>query len=57
MAYKFEDLEVWKRSLDYADTVHEIADELPKHERYNDRDRGRQSAVGGGALPAIKRTY
>ena len=57
MAYKFENLEVWQRSLDYADTAYEIADELPKHERYSDRDHGRQSADGGGALPATKRTY
>ncbi len=39
MAYKFEDLEVWQRSLDYADAVHEIADELPEYERYNLADQ------------------
>jgi len=44
MAYKFEDLEVWQRSLDYADTVHEIADELPKHERYNLADQMTRAA-------------
>ena len=34
MAYKFENLEVWRRALDYADWIHEIAEQLPKHERY-----------------------
>jgi hypothetical protein len=45
MTYKFENLEVWQRSLEYADQIHEIADRLPKHERYNLReDRGRRLA-------------
>jgi len=35
MAYKFEQLDVWERALDYIDQIHEIADRLPKHERYN----------------------
>jgi four helix bundle protein len=35
MAYKFEDLEVWQRALDYTDQLHEIAEHLPTHERYN----------------------
>lgn len=34
MAYKFEDLDVWQRALDYADRR---------------KDRGRQSADGGDA--------
>jgi len=38
MAYKFEQLDVWQRALEYIDQVHEIADQLPKHERYNLRD-------------------
>jgi len=44
MAYKFEDLEVWQRALDYADQIHEIADELPKHERYNLADQMTRAA-------------
>ena len=44
MAYKFEDLEVWQRALDYADQIHEIADELPKHERYNLSDQMTRAA-------------
>ncbi len=44
MGYKFENLEVWQRSLDYADKIHEIADRLPRHERYNlMEDRGQRS--------------
>ena len=35
MAYKFEQLDVWERALEYIDRVHEIAGRLPKHERYN----------------------
>ena len=45
MAYKFEQLEVWQRALDYADRIHDLAERLPKHERYNLReDRGRRLA-------------
>mgnify|MGYP006432827659 CR=1 FL=1 len=44
MAYKFEQLEVWQRALDYADQIHEIADELPKHERYNLADQMTRAA-------------
>ena len=49
MAYKFEALDVWQRALDYADRIHGIAEQLPKHERYNlaEWDRGRQTADGG----------
>ena len=39
MAYKFEDLEVWQEALDYADLIHDIAEQLPKHERYNLADQ------------------
>jgi len=47
MACKFEDLDVWQRALDYTDRIHEIAEQLPKHERYNlSKDRGRRSADG-----------
>ncbi len=47
MAYKFEQLDVWERALDYIDQIHEIADRLPKHERYCGRTAvgGRQTAV------------
>lgn len=35
MPYKFEQLEVWKLSLDYIDSIYVLADKLPKHEEYN----------------------
>jgi len=46
MAYKFEQLDVWERALDY-DQIHGIAEDLPKHERYSDRtaDSGPPTAV------------
>ena len=44
MAYKFENLEVWQRALDYADKIHGIANELPKHERYNLADQMTRAA-------------
>ncbi|MCS4150745.1 four helix bundle protein [Salinibacter ruber] len=45
MAYKFEQLDVWQRALEYTDQVHhEIADQLPKHERYNLRDEMTRAA-------------
>jgi len=44
MAYKFENLEVWQRSLDYAYKIHEIADRLPKHERCNLADQMTRAA-------------
>jgi four helix bundle protein len=33
--YKFENLEVWKLSLDYSDMIYDIANKLPESERYN----------------------
>jgi four helix bundle protein len=39
MAYKFEQLEVWQRALEYTDRTYQIADQLPKHERYNLADQ------------------
>ena len=44
MAYKFEKLDVWRRALGYSDQIHEIADQLPKHERYNLRDQMTRAA-------------
>lgn len=35
MAYKFEQLEVWKLALDYIDLVYKIAENLPRTEEYN----------------------
>lgn len=44
MAYKFEQLDVWERSLDYIDEIHTIANQLPKHERYNLGDQMTRAA-------------
>jgi four helix bundle protein len=44
VAYKFEDLEVWQKALDYADKIYDIAEDLPKHERYNLGDQMTRAA-------------
>lgn len=35
MPYKFEELEVWKLSLEYIDLIYDLAEKLPKSEEYN----------------------
>jgi four helix bundle protein len=35
MPYKFEQLEVWKLSLEYIDSIYVLAAKLPKSEEYN----------------------
>jgi four helix bundle protein len=35
MSYKFENLEVWKLSMEYLDGIYKLADILPKSEEYN----------------------
>jgi four helix bundle protein len=35
MPYKFEQLDVWKLSLEYIDSIYELAGKLPKSEEYN----------------------
>ncbi len=35
MPFKFEQLEVWRRSLDYIDLIYQIADLLPRSEEHN----------------------
>ena len=35
MAFKFESLDVWKMSLDYCDSIYQLAEELPESERFN----------------------
>jgi hypothetical protein len=45
MTFKFENLEVWKLSLDYLDTVYKISEELPKEELYNLRNQWIRSAT------------
>ena len=35
MSYKFENLDVWKLSLEYIDLIYQLADILPKKEEFN----------------------
>jgi four helix bundle protein len=35
MPFKFEQLNVWKMSLDYTDSIYELAEKLPESERFN----------------------
>lgn len=35
MSYKFEQLDIWKLSLDYIETIYLLADKLPKSEEDN----------------------
>ena len=45
MSFKFEKLEIWQQSLDYADIAYEIADQLPAKERYNLSEQLRRAAT------------
>jgi four helix bundle protein len=45
MAFKFENLEVWKLSLEYLDAVYHLADDLPKEEMYNLRSQWVRAAT------------
>ena len=44
MGFKFENLEVWKLSLEYVDKIYEIAALLPDKERHNLRSQMIRSA-------------
>jgi four helix bundle protein len=35
MAYKFEQLDVWKLALEYLDLIYKLAENLPRSEEYN----------------------
>jgi len=35
MTYKFEQLDVWKLSMEYIDSIYTLAAQLPKSEEYN----------------------
>jgi four helix bundle protein len=45
VAFKFENLEVWKLSLDYLDDVYRLAAGLPKEEVYNLRSQWIRAAT------------
>ena len=44
MGYKFEKLEVWKRSLEYIDLIYAIAEALPASEAYNLKSQATRAA-------------
>lgn len=43
--HKFENLEVWKISLEYLDLVYSISDGLPREEEYNLKSQMRRAAT------------
>ena len=43
--FRFENLEIWKLSLDYADKLYDIARNFPTEERYALSDQLRRAAV------------
>ena len=45
MAFKFENLEVWKLALDYLDEVYRLSEGLPKEELYNLRSQWIRAAT------------
>jgi four helix bundle protein len=45
MAFKFENLEVWKLALDYLDEVYRLVEGLPKEELYNLRSQWVRAAT------------
>jgi four helix bundle protein len=45
MAFKFENLEVWKLALDYLDDVYQVAEGFPKEEVYNLRSQWIRAAT------------
>jgi four helix bundle protein len=45
MPYKFEQLDVWRLSVEYIDLIYEIADRLPKSEEYNLKSQIKRTAT------------
>jgi four helix bundle protein len=45
MAFKFENLEVWRLALDHVDDVYRLAVQLPKEETYNLRSQWIRAAT------------
>ena len=43
--HKFENLEVWRLAIDYADLCYGLAEQLPKQEEYNLASQIRRAAV------------
>jgi four helix bundle protein len=45
MAFKFEKLDVWKRSVEFADVIFELADALPKNHQFSLGEQLRRAAL------------
>jgi four helix bundle protein len=45
VTFKFENLEVWKLSLEYLDEVYRVSEKLPKEEMYNLRSQWIRAAT------------
>lgn len=45
MGFKFESLDVWRRSVEFADALFDIADGLPPEYRYSLSDQLRRAAL------------
>ncbi|MBC8496684.1 MAG: four helix bundle protein [Anaerolineales bacterium] len=45
MSFKFEYLDVWKRSIDFADTMFDIADRLPQKYQFSLGEQLRRAAL------------
>ena len=45
MAFKFEQLDIWRQSLDYIDIIYDIAAHLPEDERFNMRSQVTRAAT------------
>lgn len=43
--FRFEELEIWKMAIEYADKCYNIADKFPKHEIFALGDQLRRAAV------------
>jgi four helix bundle protein len=45
MGFKFEKLDVWKRSIDFADELFQIADDLPQQYQFSLGEQLRRAAL------------
>lgn len=45
MSFKFETLDVWNMSLDYSDSIYELAEKLPESERFNPKSQIARAAT------------
>ena len=43
--FRFEELEIWKLAIGYADEVYDLAEKLPTSERYNLTDHLKRAAL------------